>query len=973
MSQIDPTRNYYADLEVPQNAGTEDIRKSFRKLALAYHPDRNPGKEHEVVPKFQAIQAASEILLDPQQRAKYDADRRKQGRTYGGGPSTASWAGAKPAPPARNPYRDAPSNFPPPPRRTGPSATRQRSDYTPRTGTKFGAADFAKFGKATNAQRPDTEDAERRANNFSAWQKMHHKAKAEQTQEARRREESNRPFGTPPSVPPRATPAYSHVPPKPNLGRSNTARTTRKAGFDPARPGADEPQATGTSGYYNTARHDNPPPQVYTDVPPQSPNTTSAYSSPGSDAPYSDGRGHIRPPYAQRSAFSPLGRSASTRASPNRPVSSEQAYFAGQGGARPARSASPVNRKPVPARDGGMETPSRQQARAGNATRPFAFDQYASSEDEQSPPATTSGATLHSQQRPHPQADTSNINGRAASNSRQPGSMYDNSLKHSTFKVNFNLPGSKKPDQPEAAGAKRAAMPAEKTTRDHHQNGWKAFLESSISAKPTYKPGKPAHWLYPLSVAPPSSSSKKSSASLHSVTSPFAFDDHFSMASIIKANMTSPRFTMPITDETFTTKAPEFKSRSSESINTKFSPDGWKGKFQGAPDYFAPPPDSSNGRPKTSPTRASGQSVDTPPVKFSPSQWQSTFKDPSWAYPQPDVSPSRPQVPSRPMKASKLRSGKVPKAATVNDAAEEPELQQNGSADSLESSGDGSAMDIDEDIPPVNGSNLSHTSHASHASRTSHTSNGSKSPRKVSVTPDKPEWRGDIHGNMNPPPPPPPPPTSTSNPEARASHRSAFSMGSFSHVAPFGTASAGAGPHGAAGGLNHVSDLRADLPFESAPAPVPPHRVFTRKDEIMVPGPPRTPPEPQRISKASWTEYIKQLSSYMSRWTEYDAAMVSHFASRQAEVDTICRAFADPHNNSNMTGLRDAGRFAWLGAVGDTAQGGFGSYLQGLKDDEAVREHWAVACDKHRACMQRCLGLRERVLREAEAGRLPDV
>jgi curved DNA-binding protein CbpA len=53
--------------------------------ALKYHPDRNPGREAEFNAKFQAIQAANEILSDPQQRLKYDTDRLRAGygKVYG--------------------------------------------------------------------------------------------------------------------------------------------------------------------------------------------------------------------------------------------------------------------------------------------------------------------------------------------------------------------------------------------------------------------------------------------------------------------------------------------------------------------------------------------------------------------------------------------------------------------------------------------------------------------------------------------------------------------------------------------------------------------------------------------------------------------------------------------------------------------------------------------------------------------------
>ncbi|KAF1825638.1 heat shock protein DnaJ, partial [Dissoconium aciculare CBS 342.82] len=72
MVKPDVKHNYYADLELPTTASVDDIRKAYRKLALQYHPDRNAGKEAEVVPRFQAIQAANEVLCDPTTKAQYD-------------------------------------------------------------------------------------------------------------------------------------------------------------------------------------------------------------------------------------------------------------------------------------------------------------------------------------------------------------------------------------------------------------------------------------------------------------------------------------------------------------------------------------------------------------------------------------------------------------------------------------------------------------------------------------------------------------------------------------------------------------------------------------------------------------------------------------------------------------------------------------------------------------------------------------
>jgi molecular chaperone DnaJ len=64
-------RDYYEVLGVERGASDEEIKKAYRKLALQYHPDRNPNDKASEE-KFKEIGQAYEVLMDPQSRAAYD-------------------------------------------------------------------------------------------------------------------------------------------------------------------------------------------------------------------------------------------------------------------------------------------------------------------------------------------------------------------------------------------------------------------------------------------------------------------------------------------------------------------------------------------------------------------------------------------------------------------------------------------------------------------------------------------------------------------------------------------------------------------------------------------------------------------------------------------------------------------------------------------------------------------------------------
>ncbi|MEC7803195.1 MAG: molecular chaperone DnaJ [Verrucomicrobiota bacterium] len=64
-------KDFYEVLGIERNASSEDIKKAYRKLAIKYHPDKNPG-DQKAEEKFKEISAAFEVLKDEEKRQKYD-------------------------------------------------------------------------------------------------------------------------------------------------------------------------------------------------------------------------------------------------------------------------------------------------------------------------------------------------------------------------------------------------------------------------------------------------------------------------------------------------------------------------------------------------------------------------------------------------------------------------------------------------------------------------------------------------------------------------------------------------------------------------------------------------------------------------------------------------------------------------------------------------------------------------------------
>ncbi|KAF7546507.1 hypothetical protein G7Z17_g8392 [Cylindrodendrum hubeiense] len=218
-----PPRDYYADLELPASADDQEIKKQFRKLALKYHPDRNPGREQEVNTKFQIIQAAHEILSDPEQKSKYDATRTRS--RY---PTASGVKG--------NPWANAGDAFPPPPRRNQPNRT-QPNRTQPSRPAPSGAQrwqDRFSQGVPPTAKQYATADQEAKKYAAKAFDNMRKGPPQANSKPA------EKPRPTPPPPPPRTESARQ---------RAQASFGSRRAGYHPRSATHGDEPAFASSNY----------------------------------------------------------------------------------------------------------------------------------------------------------------------------------------------------------------------------------------------------------------------------------------------------------------------------------------------------------------------------------------------------------------------------------------------------------------------------------------------------------------------------------------------------------------------------------------------------------------------------------------------------------------------------------------------------------------------------------------------------
>ncbi|PNS15016.1 hypothetical protein CAC42_2245 [Sphaceloma murrayae] len=811
MVKPDVKVNYYAALEIGSDASVDDIKKQYRKLALKYHPDRNPGKEEEFNSKFQNISAAFEVLSDPTTKAKYDVDRKR---------ASVSGAATRPGASGRtgNPYA-ASSNFAPPPRRTQDPTGWTRAGAT-------GADRFTNFpgpGPTARAEPKKAAYSEawstfgpgaRRGSQKPNPQQQHQQANANASSQRRpppppppprdnaappsrpdlpprdaqkeadiRSSFAHRP--APANMSPQARTAWAHYNDKsqqsqrPTFSRTNTSsRTPRANAFDPNAPGDNErPASGGTSGYTHHFKEPDPNMNnLYAGKPSASQhNVPNAYST--SRTPSVDGRMPYQPQH-RHSAYQhtsgektyinsdQLKRSQSTRDATqlHEQQRSPRAFHSRPRSASPAKGAADGKPK-VPTFDVGMDS-----------------DEISTSDDSISSgsDANARGTGPFGSQRPRPKknptAPSTRLNG---------------------------TPGGA---PPHAGNQGRRGSQTQQPSR--HNSG---------SAQGGQGPNGNIFKHFDFDQADHAKS--RSAEEINTTFSPTASAPTFS----------GVPGTKPISPAASRRPSPPKRTRETLSarpsrnhINTRVSNE-----------FRAPVSPTSVPYPQNPPLFGEVPQTAGPEREktFSPDQWSNhQFFTPQGA------SLSRGPSLRRNSHTSVNKGPTAPRPASVTSANDGDTERDSGSAHSIASGGD--AMDVDP-APPAQQATA-------------------KTARAYNQPPS--QWRMS-QNNMPPPPPSAPPDSAAAQARRRSSVRSSTDpTNTIPDLNPLASTL-----HPTNAGLNDLSSLSTSIPFQSKPSPHHPSSLFAEvAPSTPLPSIPVAPQPPQRLTKATWKEYTARTHAYLS-------------------------------------------------------------------------------------------------------------
>ncbi|KAJ5642167.1 Heat shock protein DnaJN-terminal, partial [Penicillium lividum] len=936
MVKADVRRDYYADLGLAPSAESEDIKKQFRKLALKFHPDRNPGRETEFIAKFQSIQAAHEILSDPQQRLKYDTDRLRAG--YGkvyGPPRTNTQRRSTQAPAA------------PPPR--APKTPNPRPAYeqwggaTP-NGASAGAQRYSAHARAGPQQwAPRQDDAQTRADAFKGFSGMRGASNAGSSwrgfdpQTGRTSagnptgstpKQQNSPFGNGNGTRPKSAYQYfkdgvkSQDNVSPNSGR-------KKQGFAPGTAaGGDEPPARNTSAYTHN-RSERPSSMYFESAPPP----TAKKPPPAPEPPlFTEEFERNRRGYASTG-----GEKTFFSSTPLRPTSTRP----------PPGSFRTSNPRTNPSP--GYPQPNERHRSASPKPRGYSPDFSTSSSDSESedefekvPPRNTRSskpkAVPKSRLPPHQkfsdfhrQADSSLGNGEEPSTRHR----YEEAPSPSTK-------GTRRPRRVPGFGD----LTADSDDNKGHNSDSAAFTRGSNRPQPPDQFEGSTSRTDPTQINNPRTAAfgRRSTSDMNHLHKKFSAEDwrghiyEFDFIGASAANLAAAR-NSPNSKPRGRTNMPQDSAQSSPS------------KGPASANAFGTADDPSQPKTQQAPTPFAA-------AKFLADEWSKSLDNLTWDVPKSDKQRASHTPPRSPRKQSragtKVRS--APQTASVASEADEAKDTVNGTVpesvpDVEEVDGkawaaaDAEAMDIDVESPSVSKKASAGAKSAGYPDLNV----GQETPVSKKAQSLKAE------GNA-------------SNTETRTP---LFNLENLRNTAPFTSTNSG--------GIENLDDVHATLPFESRAKQQATTQRDIRPRELKLPNPPKRPSAPETVALSpgimvlpleKWQYYVSAMGTYMHDWNVFNRRMLLHFHARQEAIETglspnwisavgdSTRLKIDDDDTDDKIEKRDMDTFDET-LVPGSGKGGFSAYLRGIEEDVQVRKHWEVACEMHRDCILALGQLRE--------------
>ncbi|KAF3398479.1 Chaperone protein DnaJ [Penicillium rolfsii] len=970
MVKADVRRDYYADLGLQPSAEAEDIKKQFRRLALKYHPDRNQGREQEVIAKFQAIQAAHEILSDSQQRLKYDTERLRAGYGKVYGPSKTAPRKTQPSysqnystatppktqgshhsvskdtPPSPIPLNESASStlnvkIPNKPQAPKPfSNNRSQGSQGTSNGPSAGASRYATHARAGPQQRQQDE-AQTRADAFKGFHNMRSQnwRGFDPTSGATPRQQ-NTPFGNP--KPKSAYEYFKENAQAKNSASTNTDSAKKRHGYAPGTAAGDEPMAPNTSAYTSTRSErpssmyfdSAPPPTAKKPTRPVSPNWQSESAEPPS------------PPLAQE--FERTSRSYAT-------TGGEKTFFTNPGLGRSSTMRTPTSsyrasntRTNPPSPDPAQPERHRSASPKIRRDRSYSISSITSSdlddesEDEvRQPSAFKPMAVPKSRLRPNQKfADF------YRTRDSSPGTGEEASARPDTqgHRRASATHGTRKPQ----AAPTYIDLTADSDDNKGHNSDSAAFVNGS------YRPGQQdsnSRFLrstnFTRDKTTSAASARRDASNLHKKFSAEDWRVHLDEFDFLGAS-TKERDPLGKAGSANLNARPRASTRVSPtqpSASAGFSNlNAFNSSSRAA--SFEP-------QPQQGPTPFAQ-------AKFSADKWSKDLHNISWTAAeklgQSDTASSSrsPKKSSRP--GTKVRS--TPKAAKV--ASEAEEAVETVGADTVPEHSSSipvgeEPMDIDEELPSVpigSARNTKYPDLSTHSAQGAHTG-GSQRPQP----PLQKERISSQNGVRSP----------------------LFDLGQFGNTAPFTSTNSG--------GIENLGDVSATLPFESRPKVHTTTKDDIRPRDLQLPNPPKRPTAPAPIpiapgshrtvlSREKWNWYVSAMGTYMHEWNTFNRRMLLHFNTRQDAIETglapgWISAVGDT-TRLKIDGVDDEGGGGQNGARHDreltevdeylvpgSGKGGFSAYLRGIEEDAMVRKHWDVACELHRDCILELGRLRE--------------